>query len=118
MEMVLVEPGLVWHYGRIDWRLKAVETIRLINAINKPFSGAFCYFQGQKFTIWDAELVEEMEIFLAIPGQVTKSDNNYVEVACGEGKLRILSVQYDDKLSLPSKYLTSVRMRLTWLNVK
>lgn len=98
--------------GRIDWRCQAIEILRLINASNKPFSGAYCYFEGKKLIIWDAELVEDKEIFLAVPGQVTKFESKFAEIACGSGKLRILRVQLGDEVSLPSKILNSVRMRL------
>ena len=79
--------------GRIDWRLSALHILRLINASNKPYAGAFCDYEGQKLVIWDAELAVEFENFSAIPGQITKIGDSWVEVACGEGKLRILSVE-------------------------
>lgn len=99
--------------GRIDWNKSAVEVIRLINASNKPYTGAFCEFEGRRLTIWDAELVEDGEVFCAVPGQVTKITADCVEVACGNGKIRIKSAQLENNEETPpTKYIKSVRMRL------
>lgn len=99
--------------GRIDWSKSAVEVLRLINASNKPYAGAFCEFEGRRITIWDAELVEDGEIFCAVPGQVTKIAIDGVEVACGSGKIRIKWVQLENEDEAPlTKYIDSVRRRL------
>jgi len=100
--------------GRIDWNCPAIEILRLINASNKPYSGAFCNNEGRHMVIWDAELVEDGELFCAIPGQVTAIADNHIVVACGSGKLAIQKVQIegDDECS-PSRYITSIRKRLT-----
>ena len=42
--------------GRIDWSKSAMDVLRLINACNKPYAGAFCYSEGEKIIIWDAQL--------------------------------------------------------------
>ena len=98
--------------GRIDWTLSAEEILRLINACNKPYAGAFCEFEGKRAIIWDAELAEE-ENFLAIPGQVTRIGDGFVEVATGKGKLRVKQVEVNAAL-VPSSHLTkSVRNRFS-----
>jgi len=99
--------------GRIDWQLSASQVLRLANASNKPYAGAFCYCEGEKFVIWDAELVDEFENFSAVPGQVTQIGDGWVEVACGEGKLRILSVEYAGEVNVPNAWIKSIRTRLT-----
>lgn len=99
--------------SRIDWRQDTLQVLRLINASNKPYAGAFCDHEGQKFVIWDAELVEEFENFSAVPGQVTHIGNGFVEVACGEGKLRILSAEYGGEVASPDIWIRSIRKRLT-----
>lgn len=99
--------------GRIDWSKPAIEVLRLINASNKPYAGAFCDFEGKKLIIWDAELVEDNEIFYAVPGQVTAISDGSIEVAASTGKLRILSVEHQQEISSPDMLITSVRKRLT-----
>lgn len=99
--------------GRIDWRRSAVEVLRLINASNKPYAGAFCEFEGQRMIIWDAELVEDGEAFCAVPGQITRIAADSVEVACGAGKIRIKLVQVGEGDAIePSRLITSIRKRL------
>ena len=97
--------------GRIDWRLSATEVLRLINASGKPYSGAFCTLEGNKVIIWDAELVDDGEVFSAVPGQVVKVGLNFVDVACGVGKLRLRSIQRDSDEFISSVLVKSIRQR-------
>lgn len=99
--------------GKIDWGSSALLINRLINASNKPYSGAFCYFEGKKVTIWDAEVEVDGEVFFGIPGQITKIEENDVVVACGEGKIRIKQVEIDSVETAPSYITSSQRLRLT-----
>lgn len=99
--------------GRIDWRLNALQVLRLTNASNRPYAGAFCCYEGEKFVIWDAELVDEVEKLSAVPGQITQIGNGWIEVACGEGKLRILSAEYAGQVDTPNAWIKSIRKRLT-----
>ncbi len=96
--------------GRINWSKSNVEILRLINACNKPYAGAFCEFESQKLIIWDAELAAE-ENFLAIPGQITLIGHNFVEVATGEGKLRIKWIEINGQLISPNIICRSIRKR-------
>jgi len=100
--------------GRINWCRSALEVLQVINACNKPYAGAFCDLGGQKLIIWDAELVEDREVFCAVPGQVTFIGKGSVDVACSAGKLRLLKVQLEGKAeSFPDRYVTSLRQRLS-----
>lgn len=98
--------------GRIDWTKPAIDVLRLINASNKPYSGAFCDFEVEKLIIWDAELVSDDEVFCAVPGQVTKINDSFVEVACGNQKLRLLLVEIKGNVVSPSNLISSLRQRL------
>lgn len=98
--------------GRIDWGRSALEILRLINASNKPYAGAFCEFEGECMVIWDAELLEDGEVFCAVPGQVTAISPGYVDVACGSGKIRIKQIEMGGQLMPPCDRISSIRMRL------
>ncbi len=99
--------------GRVDWNRPAIEILRLVNASNRPYSGAFCDYEGRHMVIWDAELVEDDEVYCAIPGQVTAIADSHIEVACGSGKLKINKVQFEgDDEHPPVRYVTSIRKRL------
>ena len=99
--------------GRIQWTQSAIEILRLINASNKPYAGAFCDFEGQLMRIWDAALVDDNETYCAVPGQVIAITDNHIVVACGSGKLMIKSIQFEyEEECCPSSRITSIRKRL------
>lgn len=99
--------------GRIDWHQPSLSILRLINASNKPYAGAFCSYEGEKLIIWDAELVNDDEAFCAVPGQVIKLGEGFIEVACGNGKLRLLEIEVNQEKIKPSELIQSIRKRLT-----
>lgn len=97
--------------GSIDWTASAEQVIRLVNACNKPYPGAFCLWQGQKMVIWKAELAPA-EIFCAVPGQVMDIGVGYIDVATGKGKVRISSIATGDDTVTPDRLIKSIRERL------
>ena len=99
--------------GRINWSRSSLEVLRLINACNRPNDGAFCHLGGEHIVIWDAELVNDGEVFCAIPGQVTAISRGYIDVACGSGKLRLKEIEIDGYVIKPADRVTSLRMRLS-----
>ena len=99
--------------GRISWNLPAINILRLINATNKPYPGAFCTYEGQKLIIWDAFIVEYSHNICAIPGQVLAIADNYVDIACGTGVLRVLSIEYSQTIMPPNALIRSIRKRLS-----
>jgi len=98
--------------GRIDWNKDAEAIVRFIRAQTKPYPGAFCDYEGDKLIIWDAKLVYDDEVFCAVPGQVTKIGEGFIEVACGEGKLRLLGIEMNRQAIKPSELIRSIRKRL------
>lgn len=97
--------------GRIKWDNTAEDILKLINASGKPYSGAFCEFKSEKMIIWDAELAD-YENYLAIPGQVLKIDEEGVEIATGQGKLKIKLITFNSECRAPDHFIKSVRERL------
>ena len=98
--------------GRIDWRQPALDVLRLINACNRPYAGAYCELENNKLIIWDTELSDDKEEFCAIPGQVTLVKDSFVDVACQEGKLRLKEVETNGEIGTPNRWLKSIRKRL------
>ena len=98
--------------GRINWSQSAIDVIRLINASNKPYAGAFCEFEGEKLIIWDAELLDGGEVFCAVPGQVTRIGDGFIEVACKNTKIKILKCEKNSIICKPSTFIRSIRKRL------
>jgi UDP-4-amino-4-deoxy-L-arabinose formyltransferase/UDP-glucuronic acid dehydrogenase (UDP-4-keto-hexauronic acid decarboxylating) len=98
--------------GRIDWKAAAIDVLRLVNASNRPYAGAFCEFAGRRMTVWDSRLVDDGELFLAVPGQVTRIGDGFVDVATGRGKLRLTEVELGGEVAAPDRFVRSIRARL------
>ena len=99
--------------GQIDWSKSAEVILRLINASGPPYSGSFSYLDGKKVYILDAEIVDDGEIFFAIPGQVTSfdSEKGKVVIACGEGKLCLIKFLHESENT--TFLIKSTRQRFT-----
>ena len=80
----------------------AIDVLRIINASNKPYAGAFCKFEGKVMIVWDAELVDDQENFCAVPGQVTLVEESFVEVACQKAKLKLKEVEIMGEKGTPA----------------
>lgn len=98
--------------GKIFWEKSSLEILRIINACNRPYAGAFCFLEGEKIIVWDASLAPE-ENFVAVPGQITAIGPAYVEVACGAGKLRLSAIETATGERNPGKLFHSIRQRLS-----
>lgn len=97
--------------GKILWTKAAGDILRLINASNKPYAGAFCHYKGKKLIIWDAELDDCEENYLAVTGQVCIQTNK-VSVITGNGKLKLNTVEYEQTLHDAVDFFKSIRLRL------
>lgn len=98
--------------GRIDWTQDSADVLRRINAFNRPYSGAFCQIGDESVRIWEAEVVLDEERFCAVPGQVTRVGPDFVDVACGSGKLRIREIEKSGAICAPNLVIRSIRQRL------
>ncbi len=98
--------------GRIQWSDDNKKIIRLINASNYPYSGAYCYLVDKKIVIRDAEIYSDNEKYFAIPGQISSVERDgSIIVISGNGKIKINSIEIDQKIIMPSSYVKSIRKR-------
>jgi len=78
--------------GRIDWAKPAREIWNRIRAFT-PWPGAFTYIPGQSqpilLKLWQAEVAAQS----GVPGEILSADKTGILVGCGEGSLRITSLQ-------------------------
>lgn len=74
----------------IDWRLPAVEIDRAIRGFN-PWPVAETRWAGQQLRIWEAEPLAQTHD--RRPGEVLRASNEGIEVAAGEGIVRVKRVQ-------------------------
>ncbi|WP_417328576.1 methionyl-tRNA formyltransferase [Halarcobacter sp.] len=99
--------------GKIDWNKSSIEILRLINASNKPYSGAYCFYEDKKLIIWDAELFEDDEIYSSEVGQISRINKDGSLIVISEnGKLKINEIEYDEFIGKPSEKIRSIRKRL------
>lgn len=104
--------------GDIDWNEPAVRIERLIRGL-RPWPCACTLFQGKNLKIYKAEVVSTEGITgqslnnmsdgktaagagqsasdEAVPGEIIERTKKYFTVKCGEGALKILSVQPEGK---------------------
>jgi methionyl-tRNA formyltransferase len=86
-EGVTYAPKIEPEEGWLDWRRPAVELERLARGL-EPSPGAWCLIDGERIKVARAALVQNPAV--APPGTVL---DERLAVACGEGALRLLTVQ-------------------------
>lgn len=99
--------------ARIDWSRSAVEVVRLIKASSRPYRGAFTYLGNSELAIWDADLFEHSDGFLAVPGSLIVASEMLKVVACGEGAVELKEYSFSGEASPASVRLKSTRQRLS-----
>ena len=100
--------------SRIAWEKDSLSILRLINASTEPFAGAYCFLEGRKVVIWDAEVVGELWPYVAVDGQVIEINNaeETVFVSCGVGTLKLKEIGVDGERGPPTRWIQSIRKRL------
>jgi methionyl-tRNA formyltransferase len=99
--------------GKIDWGNNNIDIVRLINASNKPFQGAFFFYENFKVICWDAQVYNDSEKFYAYPGQISSVRNDgSVVVICGVGKIILKKIEINEKVINPNQLIKSIRKRL------
>lgn len=74
--------------GRIDWTKSAVDIERQVRGLS-PWPGTFCGFRGENLKVHAATVMSGT----AEAGQVVALSEEGVDVGCGEGVLRLTSLQ-------------------------
>jgi methionyl-tRNA formyltransferase len=102
--------------GEIDWRVSSAAIARLVRALAPPAPTAFTYHRSLPLGIVAAHAVANPRNYEGrIPGRVIDRDPTHgtVDVLCGEGVLRIATVQTTDGAQPPAgSVLRSVRESL------
>ena len=83
--------------ANINWQNTAKAISRQIHAFN-PWPIAQTQWQQKTFRIWSAEDINTTHA--ASPGQVLHADKNGIDIACGQGVLRVTDVQLPGKRAM------------------
>lgn len=84
--------------GKIDFSKSSESIIRLIRGTTYPYPGAYCYLNGKKIIVWEAEVAKNALPYIGrVPGRVIMVQKDYVEVLTGDSIIRILSISDDSK---------------------
>lgn len=78
------------HEALIDWSINAEMLSRRVRAFD-PFPGAHTVWQGQALKVWSALALSATTD--QAPGTVLQASEQGLEVACGQGVLRITQMQ-------------------------
>jgi methionyl-tRNA formyltransferase len=87
--------------NRINWAGSAREIFNLIRAVTRPYSGAYCFWNGSKLTIYGAKRLMDFQKYVGrIPGRVVEiRKGEGVVVLAGEGAILLTEVQLESEPS-------------------
>lgn len=89
--------------AKIDWHSSAVEIERAVRAYN-AWPVAYCHLQKKgrqtNLRLWQAKVLKTSAAGEAVPGTVLAESADGIDIACGEGVLRITELQAEGKRRL------------------
>lgn len=81
--------------NHIDWNLPAIQIVRLVRAMSRPFDGAYTYLGSQRLVVWRARA--EAGEFIASPGQVAeRRPDGSVRICSADGFVVLEEVEIVD----------------------
>lgn len=103
--------------AKIDWQQPATTLNNLVRAFN-PWPVAFTELDGQRIRIWEAEPLVYKEPLAVTnkqpsashtPGTIIASDKEGLDIACGNGVLRIKQLQLPNSKAISTQALLNSR---------
>jgi methionyl-tRNA formyltransferase len=86
--------------GWINWGDSIEYIHRLVRAVSRPFPGAYAFYDKEhKIIIWKADLMENRK-YIGIPGQIADIKEDYMDIVCRDGILRVTEYENVDQVKL------------------
>lgn len=98
----------------IDWHTDAEFIERCIRAFN-PWPGTEFYCGDQRIKVWQAQVLANTDNSSAAPGTVIAASKDGIDIQCGSGVLRLLSLQTPGKKPMPCQDILNGRSH--WFTV-
>ena len=76
----------------LQWVKRSIELERMVRAFN-PWPVAYTYWQGKPLRIFSAQILSQAQLPPAQPGTILAASRIGVDVATGDGVLRLLTLQ-------------------------
>lgn len=86
--------------GKIDWSKDAVVIERLVRGLNS-WPSAYTFFEGKSLKLWSCDVIEEA--CTEAPGTIVRVNKDSIDVATGNGVLRIFELQLEGKKRMDTK---------------
>lgn len=86
--------------GKIDWCMDAVSIERLVRGLNS-WPSAYTFFEGKSLKLWRCDVLEES--CTEAPGTIIRVSKDSIDVATGNGIIRILELQLEGKKRMDTK---------------
>ncbi len=92
--------------ARIDWQLSAIQIERCIRAFN-PWPISYFETQEQNIKVWQAEVLDQSSH--SAPGTILQANKAGLDIATGDGVLRLLRLQPPGKKPMQTHELLNSR---------
>lgn len=86
--------------GKIDWSMDAAVIERLVRGLNS-WPSAYTFYEGKSLKLWNCDVLEEA--CMEAPGTIVRVNKDSIDVATGNGVLRILELQLEGKKRMDTK---------------
>jgi methionyl-tRNA formyltransferase len=100
--------------AQLDWQQSAQQLHNQVRAFN-PWPVAFFMIEDKAVRVWQTEVIDEQDTSGNLPGTVIRANKKGIDIACGQGALRLLQLQPPGKK--PMDAASFLNGRSDWLAI-